>query len=630
MATQIFNSTLAYDDQERQSENDWNPNDLSDGDFLRGTLRLYGSVFVACLVVFCFVRGRYPKAYNLRSGWVEGLATSIATNSMGRVSWLWKVWKVPEKDLFYECGMDALCLSRVLQWGAKLCLFGSIVGCVLLMPVYATAHNGNTGVEQLNTSNVPDGAENGEGGRFIATVAAAYVIFGYAMYSAMWEFEWFYGFRYNFLSRPLPRNYAVYVRNLGEDYNTPQKLSEYFTRLEDDNNLAAGANNSAMAKALVTAYIPRLKTLVSRRAAVLAKLERAIDIEDVTGQKQTAVVNSSYKELKELNAEISTSIERIEKRAAIVPLGNGDDDGIPMKAAFVTFHSLKACQAAKQMMHSRDVFGMEVLEAPADDDILWGNVGKKHKTLQMGLLISIASTSALCLFWTLIMSFVATLSSVEGLKGISPKIGELLAKAPGLEPFLNQLSPLLILIFNSLLKTILEYFSKLEGPISGALLQASTFGKLSAFMIIQTFFVSAVSGSLISQLTEMAKHPEMIVQLLANSLPNQSVYFIQILLVQTCINLSLELLRVYPIGTAILRSFVGPRLTEKDRRQTFMGLRPLADPSEFDHAEVLSNIVLYFVVFFVYATLAPVTSIFIFIFFAVMGSAYRHQVRTIK
>jgi len=223
------------------------------------------------------------------------------------------------------------------------------------------------------------------------------------------------------------------------------------------------------------------------------------------------------------------------------------------------------------------------------------------------------------------MSFIASLSSVDGLKGISPKIGDLLVKAPGLEPFLEQLSPLLILIANSLLKTILEYFSKLEGPISGTMVQASTFNKLSAFMIIQTFFVSAVSGSLISQLTLMAKHPEMVVQLLADSLPNQSVYFIQILLVQTCINLSLELLRVSAIATAFLRSFVGPKLTEKERRQTFMGIRPFADPSEFEHAEVLSNIVLYFVVFFVYATLAPVTSIFMFICFAFMGSAYRHQ-----
>ena len=113
---------------------------------------------------------------------------------------------------------------------------------------------------------------------------------------------------------------------------------------------------------------------------------------------------------------------------------------------------------------------------------------------------------------------------------------------------------------------------------------------------------------------------------LANSLPNRSTYFIQILLADTCITLSIELLRVSAVATAAVRSFVGPKLTEKERRTTWMGIRPFADPTRFRHAQILSGMVLYFIVFFVYATLAPITSIFIFICFLFMGAAYRHQV----
>ena len=114
---------------------------------------------------------------------------------------------------------------------------------------------------------------------------------------------------------------------------------------------------------------------------------------------------------------------------------------------------------------------------------------------------------------------------------------------------------------------------------------------------------------------------------LANSLPNPSVYFIQILLVNTCLYLSEEILRVSAVANALLRSFVGPKLTENERRQTSMGLRPFADPAEFRHAKTLSRIVLYFIVYFVYATLAPIASVFIFICFVFMGTVYRHQVR---
>lgn len=87
----------------------------------------------------------------------------------------------------------------------------------------------------------------------------------------------------------------------------------------------------------------------------------------------------------------------------------------------------------------------------------------------------------------------------------------------------------------------------------------------------------------------------------------------------------MELLRVSQIGTAIVRSLVGPKLTEDERRTTWMGLRPLADPYEFRHAEILGGGVLYFVVFFVYAPLAPITSIFMCTCFLIMGAVYRNQ-----
>ena len=98
------------------------------------------------------------------------------------------------------------------------------------------------------------------------------------------------------------------------------------------------------------------------------------------------------------------------------------------------------------------------------------------------------------------MSFISSLSTIEGLREID-WINRMLDALPWLEPVLAQLAPLLIVVANQLLKIILEYLSTFEGPVSGAVVQASLFGKLSIFMIIQTFFVSAISGSLISQFT---------------------------------------------------------------------------------------------------------------------------------
>lgn len=147
-------------------------------------------------------------------------------------------------------------------------------------------------------------------------------------------------------------------------------------------------------------------------------------------------------------------------------------------------------------------------------------------------------TVLLCLFWTIPISFIASLTSVDSLSEQVPFLGDWIEKAPWLGNLLATLAPLLLIVVNSLLPTILELFSSLEGPVSGGLLSASTFTKLSAFMIIQTFFVSAISGGIFQALSNIASDPSLAVDLLASSLPGQSTYFLQILLVKVCLTMT--------------------------------------------------------------------------------------------
>jgi hypothetical protein len=120
----------------------------------------------------------------------------------------------------------------------------------------------------------------------------------------------------------------------------------------------------------------------------------------------------------------------------------------------------------------------------------------------VGNLISLALTTLLCLLWTIPMSFIASLSSVEGLREELEFVDDMLDSFPFLISVFEIAAPLFVVVANSLLPVILEAITLFEGPISGAVVEASLFSKLAAFMIIQTFFVSAVSGSLIDVSTE--------------------------------------------------------------------------------------------------------------------------------
>jgi hypothetical protein len=90
----------------------------------------------------------------------------------------------------------------------------------------------------------------------------------------------------------------------------------------------------------------------------------------------------------------------------------------------------------------------------------------------------------------------------------------------------------------------------------------------------------------------MIKQPGIIVETLATTLPAQATYFLQISFVNMVVTFGSEGLRVWPILMAILRSFVGPRLTEKEKSMSIsFGINPLSDPFEFEHAYYTSTLV---------------------------------------
>jgi hypothetical protein len=190
--------------------------------------------------------------------------------------------------------------------------------------------------------------------------------------------------------------------------------------------------------------------------------------------------------------------------------------------------------------------------------VFWANVGRSHKDLELGKLFSVAATVTICLFWSIPVAFFAALSSVERLKEDSKWIADAVEDFPFLEPLLQQLAPLLLVTLNLLyvvndecytvqhvtkyltcsfatfrLPIILRVLSMCEGPVSGSVVEASTFSKIAAFMIIQTFFVSAISGGVLDEIKAILEDPFSAIDLLANTLPAQSTYFIQITFIDT-------------------------------------------------------------------------------------------------
>lgn len=70
----------------------------------------------------------------------------------------------------------------------------------------------------------------------------------------------------------------------------------------------------------------------------------------------------------------------------------GPVDGSYYPTGFVTFSKLRDVHNILQMVQHEKPFCMEILEAPHPNEIFWPNVGRTHKDLQLGLLLSTFAT----------------------------------------------------------------------------------------------------------------------------------------------------------------------------------------------------------------------------------------------
>lgn len=295
-------------------------------------------------------------------------------------------------------------------------------------------------------------------------------------------------------------------------------------------------------------------------------------------------------------------------------------------AGFVTFTSLLATQAALQMNHRPELFAMETEAAPDPPCIFWSNIDKSKEVLQTGRLLSVALTMTICFFWTFVVTFIVNLTNVDEVASPVAAAYQTLESNPWIQTLLSLVSPLLLTIFNSgFLPVILKAISRLEFPSCDSSLEASAFWKMAAFTIIQTFFVSLITGSIVQELSDLLESPKEFIALLASALPQQSVFFMQLLIVSTTVGTLNELFRVVPVFYSIVRAHIGRRLTKKERNEKVGMFRALSNVDKCYYSRLHSSYLLYFIVLYVYTTISPLVNWFCLIFFCFVGSVYRHQ-----
>jgi hypothetical protein len=192
-----------------------------------------------------------------------------AGNNKKCFAWASCAYHTSDEEMLRCIGLDSYMFIRFLRFGFRLALLGTLMGCLILMPVYATGEQNGTETEQFNYITLAHVAENSPRLWAAALCWAIFVLF--AMHELYKEWTLYAPKRYDFLAygdvdTERDYRYAVVVENVPTELRSNQSLREHLQQLFPDK----------VRQVSVLLQADRLETLVQERQTAIEALEKAI------------------------------------------------------------------------------------------------------------------------------------------------------------------------------------------------------------------------------------------------------------------------------------------------------------------------------------------------------------------
>ncbi|BBN15907.1 hypothetical protein Mp_7g01840 [Marchantia polymorpha subsp. ruderalis] len=315
-----------------------------------------------------------------------------------------------------------------------------------------------------------------------------------------------------------------------------------------------------------------------------------------------------------------TEIERMKIEAGKEQDEVMSDPKSIMPSAFVSFKSRWSAAVCAQTHQTRNPNKWITEWAPEVRDVYWPSLAIPYLSLTMR---NVGMGVALFFLIFFFMIPVLAVQSLANLDGIVKKFTFIkpLVEMPAVKSFLQGfMAGLALRIFVALLPMILMFMSRFEGHLSRSALDRRAATKLYYFMVVNVFFGSVITGSLIEQLWAIINSPSIanILKNLGYLIPMKATFFITFIMVDGWAGVSMEIVRVYALVIYHLKNMFLVK-TEKDRDEAMA-------PGNLLLNENIPRLELYFLLGIVYSVTTPIILPFIMVFFAFGYLAYRNQV----
>jgi len=274
--------------------------------------------------------------------------------------------------------------------------------------------------------------------------------------------------------------------------------------------------------------------------------------------------------------------------------------------AFIEMKTFTSSTIAIQSMHSSKPGAMEVTTAPEPRDVLWQNVyvtkgAKRTRGYIAGVLVI-----AIVTLYIIPVALVSLLVSESALISFSPRLAQLDQASAFFASSIALVQPITLTVIQQLLPPLFIQISKAEGLICFSEVQMKAFSRYFMFQVLNVFLVTAIAGSIFDTLAIILENPESAFEMLGNSLPRMSSFFITLVTMKSFLGLGVELVRTLSIVQSGLRYILFPNSTLRQKRLVRLGMRAIDDPGWFPFHKILAQDMLVVVISVVFAVVAPI------------------------
>jgi hypothetical protein len=444
--------------------------------------------------------------------------------------------------------LDSYLYLRFLRTLIFLCVVGCCITWPILIPINATGGGTSSQLDRISIGNVSDKK------KLYAHAVAAYIYFGFVMFTIARERLWLIGLRQAWnLSKPATKRLSSKVVLF---------LSAPTAALDQENAQRFFGDDALRVWPATRA--DKLHSLVSSRDATIEELEAA-ELKlirnvkqklDKSGNKGNSVF-SGYEDLpnhmkkslrpthtlktpptgKKVDSIDYYREQLKEKEEEIQKLRDSNADAEShggAAAVFVEFKTQGAAQRAYQQIASAEILALNPrYTSVLPGEVIWSNltIAPAKRISQQGLATTLVV--AVIVFWSIPISFVGAWSNVQYLANTYKWLNWLNALPESVLSLLAGLVPAALLsALASFVPNIFRAIFKAFGEPTNTSAELKVLKWYFVFQVLQVFLVNTVASGAAVVLSQIANNPASIPTILAKNLPSAANSYLNYFIVQ--------------------------------------------------------------------------------------------------